>query len=112
MLTAFPSVAGPKYVIVVAEPARPICLHQSVQVYNKIHVMEIVGIKSVGQDHLVFQSMGRTREGKGEVTVEEFVVVPDYWVDLSVWRTNWWLWQKKALFSRFLKSVIHYRVKS
>ena len=112
MLTAYPSVAGPKYIIVVAEPARPICLHQSVQIYNKICVMEIVGIESVGWDHLVFQSVGRTGEGEGEVAVEEFVVVPDYWVDLSVWRTKWWLWPEKALFSHFLKSVIHYQVKS
>jgi hypothetical protein len=72
--------------------------------------MEIVGIQSVGWDHLVFMSVGKT--GEGEVEVEEFVVVPDYWVDLSVWRTKWWFWPKKALFSQFLKPVVHYRVKS
>jgi hypothetical protein len=55
-----------------------------VQIYNKIHMIEIVGIESVGWDHLVFQSVRRTGEGEGEVAVEEFVVVPDYWVDLSV----------------------------
>ena len=110
MLTAFPSVAGPKYLIVVAEPSRPIYLHQSVQTYNEPRAMEIIGIRSVGRDHLVFIGVGKT--GEGDVEVEEFVVVPDHWVDLSVWRTKWWLLPKKALFNRFLKSVVHYRARS
>ena len=110
MLTAFPSVAGPKYIIVVAEPTRPIYLHQSVQTYNEMRAMEIVGIQSVGQDHLVFVGVGKT--GEGDAEVEEFVVVPDYWVDLSVWKTKWWLLAKKALFNRFLKPVVHYHARS
>jgi hypothetical protein len=61
-----------------------------------MRAMEIVGIRSVGQDHLVFVSVGKT--GEGDMEVEEFVV-PDHWVDVSVWRTKWWLWPKKALFS-------------
>jgi hypothetical protein len=110
MITAFPSVAGPQYIIVVAEPTRPIYLHQSVQTHNEMRAMEIVGIRSVGQDHLVFVSVGKA--GEGDMEVEEFVVVPDHWVDVSVWRTKWWLWPKKALFSRFLKPVVHYRARS
>ena len=62
-----------------------------------MRVVEIVGIRSVGQDHLVFISLGKT--GEGVIKVEEFVVVPDHWVDLLVWRTKWWVWPKKALFS-------------
>ena len=107
MLTAFPSIAGPKYVVVVAEPTQPICLYQSVQSYNSRRAMEIVGIQSVGRDHLVFVSVGRAGEGE-EVKVEEFVVVPDIWVDLSVWRTKWWLWPMKALLNQFLKPAVHY----
>ena len=110
MLTAFPSVAGPKYIIVVAESTRPIYLHQSVQTYNEMRAIKIVGIQSVEQDHLVFMGVGKT--GEGDVEGEEFVVVPDYWVDLSVWKTKWWLLAKKALFNRFLKPVVHYRARS
>jgi hypothetical protein len=46
LITAFPSVAGPKYIIVVSEPTRPIYLHQSVQTHNEMRAMEIVGIRS------------------------------------------------------------------
>jgi hypothetical protein len=102
MFAAFPSIAGPKHIVVVAEPSRPICLHQSVQRYNDGYAMEITGIKSVGRDHLVFVSVGHT----GNAEVEEFVVVPDIWVNLSVWRIKWWLLPKKALFNRFLKPVV------
>jgi len=75
-----------------------------------MRAMEIIGIQSVGQDHLVFVGVGKT--GEGDVDVEVFVVVPDHWVDLSVWRTKWWLLPKKALLNHFLKSVVHYRARS
>ena len=70
--------------------------------------MEITGIKSVRQDHLVFVSLGHT----GEVEVEEFVVVLDIWIDLSVWRMKWWLLPKKPLFNQFLKPVHYYQARS
>jgi hypothetical protein len=81
------------------EPTSPIHLGQKLQSYKGGGAILIKGLVVFGKAHTVF----RCDWEDGERTRD--LVVPDRWVDVTIWRTYWWIWPCRALFPCLLKSM-------